>query len=298
MQLSQMRYYMEIAKTGNISAAARNLYLSQPSLSQAIRSLEEELGIPLLIRHSKSVSLTDAGEQFLIHATRIVGSTDQLQDLMQKHSKLLAGSLRLGIPWVAGYLGIFTLLRRYKQAMPAIRYELQIQGSGSLLKSLDERHLHGGFIITSPENLAGRNDLYYKVINEEQYMTWIPLDHPLSEKSIISIADLDGQSVIMPSSNTMFSRQLNQYMEQYAVSPLVLCETSQTNMIAQLTGEGLGIGFASSSIAVKYCPKTCRAVPLSEKIKRTIYYITLQELLDYPTIESFTSYVNHYVMPQ
>ena len=64
MQLSQMRYFLEIARTGNISAAARNLYLSQPSLSQAIKSLEEELGIQLLVRHSKSVSLTDAGEQF------------------------------------------------------------------------------------------------------------------------------------------------------------------------------------------------------------------------------------------
>ena len=55
MQMQQLRYFLEIAKEKNISAAAKNLYLSQPSLSQQIRKLEEELEVPLLIRHSKSV---------------------------------------------------------------------------------------------------------------------------------------------------------------------------------------------------------------------------------------------------
>ena len=65
MQTQQLRYFLEVAKTKNITIAARNLYISQPSLSQQIINLEKELEIPLLIRHSKSVALTDAGEQFL-----------------------------------------------------------------------------------------------------------------------------------------------------------------------------------------------------------------------------------------
>lgn len=296
MQLSQMRYFMEIARTGNISAAARNLYLSQPSLSQSIRNLEEELGISLLIRHSKSVSLTDAGEQFALHAARILGSTEQLQELMQKHSHLLSGKLRLGIPWIVGYLGIFTLLRRYHDSMPGIHFELTIQGSGSLFEQLENRSLHGGFIITTPEKLARRNDLYWQIINEEHYMAWVPRENPLSEKEILSITDLEDQTLVMPSRNTMFSSQLNQLFAAEGITPqTILCETSQTDVISQLTDAGLGIGFASSTIAEKYCPTACRAVPLKETITRTIYYITLQELLDYPSIESFTNYVKHYV---
>ena len=61
MQLQQLRYFLEIAKEKSISAAAKNLYISQPSLSQQIINLEKELGISLLIRHSKSVSLSEAG---------------------------------------------------------------------------------------------------------------------------------------------------------------------------------------------------------------------------------------------
>lgn len=100
MQMQQLRYFLEIAKEKNISAAAKNLYLSQPSLSQQMRKLEEELEVPLLIRHSKSVSLTDAGEQFALHARRILGGVDQLSELMYKQSLLEAGTLKIGLLWL------------------------------------------------------------------------------------------------------------------------------------------------------------------------------------------------------
>ncbi len=292
MQLSQMRYFLEIARTGNISAAARKLYLSQPSLSQAIRNLEEELDIQLLVRHSKSVSLTDAGEQFAAQAERIIGSVDQLNDLMQRNSQLLFGRLRLGIPWVAGYLGIFTLLRRFHQAMPGVEFKLTADGSIQLLKQLDARQIHGGFMITTPGDLVRYSDCYFKKINEEQYMALVPKDHPLSEKAELSVQDLDGQTLIMPAQNTSFSQQLNQAIHSAGISTNTLCETSHADIVSQLAGEGLGIGF--SSTAAYNCPESCRAVPLTEKITRTIYYVTLKELLDYPMVKSFTNYVEHY----
>ncbi len=295
MQLSQMRYFIEVARTGNISAAAKNLFLSQPSLSQSIHNLETELGIPLLIRHSKSVSLTDAGEQFLIHAERIVGSTDQLSELMQKHSRILSGNLRLGIPWIAGYLGLFTLLRRYQQAMPGIRYELTIRGSDLLLKQLLSRNLHGIFMISTEAALEAQKDLYFRKINEENYVAWVPEDHPLAQKKELTISDLHQQTLVMPSPESVFSRQLSVLFHNQGVTPHILCETSLTDTIRQITEEGLAIGFASDSIARKACPKQCRILPLEEKIHRTIYYVTLKELIDYPTIESFTNYVRHYV---
>ena len=292
MQLSQMRYFLEIAKTGNISAAARNLYLSQPSLSQAIRSLEEELDIPLLVRHSKSVTLTDAGEQFAAQAERIVGSVDQLSDLMQRNSQLLFGRLRLGVPWVAGYLGIFTLLRRYHQAMPGVEFKLTVNGSGTLMKQLDARQLHGGFMIATTGDLKRYDDFFFRKINEEAYMAMVPKSNPISEKKELSFQDLDGQTLIMPSRNTSFFQQLSQAFQSAGITTKTLCETSHTDVVIQLAGEGMGIGFSSS--APRICPESCRVVPLAEKLYRTIYYVTLKELLDYPAVSSFTNYVEHY----
>ena len=78
MQFHQLRYVLEVANEKSISAAAKKLYLSQPSLSQQIINLEKELGIPLFVRHSKSVTLTDAGEQFVQSAKRILNEKEQL----------------------------------------------------------------------------------------------------------------------------------------------------------------------------------------------------------------------------
>lgn len=294
MQLSQMQYFLEIAKTKNISAAAHNLYLSQPALSQAIRSLESELGIPLLLRHSKSVSLTDAGEEFAVHAEKILGSTRHLSDLMQKHAQLHTGNLRIGMPWIVGYLEIFSLLRSYKERMPDLQYKLVIEGSDTLLRQLLSRKLHGIFMISSSSSLSQNRELHYLRLADEEYVMMIHKGSPLAEKSIIAIPDLANETLIMPSPESLFSMQLKVLFQTYGINPPYLCESSLSDIVAQMVGEGLGSAFASVCVAKKICPANCRIVPLEEKIPRTVYFVTLKELLDYPTVQSFVDYVTHY----
>ena len=98
----------------------------------------------------------------------------------------------------------------------------------------------------------------------------------------------------MPSEKSTFSRQLGMLLEKSGAKPHVVCETSLTDVVIQLAGEGLGIGFASSVIARRSCPSSCRVVPLRDKIYRSVYYVTMKDLLDYPTIESFTRFMESY----
>ena len=156
MQMQQLRYFLEIAKEKNISAAAKNLYLSQPSLSQQIRKLEEELEVPLLIRHSKSVSLTDAGEQFAHHARRILGGVDQLSELMHKQSLLEAGTLKIGLLWIAGYTNLLQILSDYHCLHPGLNYSFSVNGSAHLQQMLLDRKIHAAFIIGTEEQLDQR----------------------------------------------------------------------------------------------------------------------------------------------
>ncbi|MCD8053205.1 MAG: LysR family transcriptional regulator [Lachnospiraceae bacterium] len=295
MQINQLRYFLEIARTNNISAAAQNLYVSQPSLSQQIQKLEQELGIPLLVRHPKSVSLTDAGEDFALHAERIVNGFDQLSELMQKHGQLLAGTLRIGMPSISGYLDFYHLLRRYQEAMPGIRYELTIKISGTLLSLLKKRSLHAVFLISTDQSLEKQEELFYRKIAEDEYVTLIPADNPLSEKEALELEDFTDQNLIMPAPESILYQQLNVLFQTNGVTPHILCETSQTDINCQLAEQGLGISIVSASIAQKVCPENVCIVPMREKIHRTIYYVTLRELLDYPAIKSFSSYVEHYV---
>ena len=295
MRLSHMRYFLEIARTKNISMAAQNLHLTQPSLSFAVKALEQELGIPLLIRHSKSVSLTDAGEKFVAHAEKIIGSTEQLSDLMRRHSQLLAGNLRLGMLYIGGYVDLFALLKKFKNENPTITYELTFEGSDILIQKIIKRQIHGAFVISSPNILENYKELHYIKISIEEYMLIIPKKNPLSEKNSITIKDLAKEVIIMPSPTTMLHKQLSLMFYNEGIIPKVLCSTSQSDIIGQITSENLAIGFASSTVAKKICHENCSIVQFDEgeKIQRMIYFVTLKELLVYPLTKAFTDFIKN-----
>ena len=87
MQFNQLRYVLEAADKKSFSAAAKSLFVSQPSLSQQIMNLEKELGIPLFIRHSKSVSLTEAGEYFVQSARAVKIQHVKIQFFADRNSE-------------------------------------------------------------------------------------------------------------------------------------------------------------------------------------------------------------------
>lgn len=294
MQLQQLRYFIEVPQTGSISTAAKNLYLSQPSLSQQIINLEKELGISLLIRHSRSVSLSDAGEQFLVHARRIVGETEQLSELMQKHSLLQTGTLHIGMLWIANHLNLLDILSDYKKIYTGLQYELTIDGSLSLLEKLSMRKLHAAFIIGNEHALAQQKDLFFRKIQEEHYVAVVPAESPLAGRESLSVQELRDVPLILPDKKSALYRHLQQYFDQYYIKPNCICHTSRTDVVISLVSHGFGVGFSSYSIARKFSSENFRIIALEEGLKRTIFYATLTELLDYPSIRTFTRYVIHY----
>ena len=293
MQLSHLRYFLEISRTKNMSLAAKNLHVSQPSLSYAVKAIEDEIGIPLLFRNSHTISLTDAGEIFADHAGKIIDSADNLAGMMKGYANLTAGNLRLGILWIGGYMEIFKLLDEFRGVVPDVTYELTFDGSDVLINSLKRRSLNGVFVVSSPAYLEDDKELHSVIMSKEEYKLIVHRNNPLSQKSAVSIRDLAHETIIMPSEKTLLHRQLTVMFQEEGVRPRVLCSTSQSDIAGQLAGAGLGIAFASSTVAGKICGEDCRVVEFEEgaKIHRMIYFVTLREFLDYPLTKAFCEFV-------
>lgn len=294
MQTQQLRYFLEVAKTKNITTAARNLYISQPSLSQQIMNLEKELDIPLLIRHSKSVSLTDAGEQFAMHAMRIVNGMEQLSELMQRHSLLKEGTLQIGMLFIGGYVNLFQVLDDYRLQYPGMKYRFTIDGSSALINKLLDRSIHAAFLIGSENQLRLHEELHYQKVLDDYYIAVVSTRSPLCTKEVLSIEDLKEQPIIMPDPSSAFRRRLDQLFARAGLEPNIVCETSQTDLVSQLVRQNFGVGFFSCSIARSLQGSDLAAIPLEHTLYRSIYYVTLKELLDYPSIQSFTEFVEQY----
>ena len=293
MQIQQMRYVLAAAEKKSFSAAAKALFLSQPSLSQQILHLEKELGVSLFVRHSKSVSLTEAGEQFVTAARRILNEVDQLTENIKKYSILEAGTLRIGMLWIAGYLQLPRVITDYHQLFPMISYQLHVEGSNTLMRMLAARQLNAVFVIAS-DDLSDSEDFYCHKIMEDHYVAVMSQANPLSGKDTLCIRDLDGADILMPAKESAFRKDIEQVFARFQAVPNVLCETSQSDIVIQLAAQNLAVGFASRSIAEKLLVPGCRIVPLEVSLSRTIYYVTLKELLDTPAVRSFTDFVKSY----
>ena len=290
MQIQQLRYIKKTAETQNISAAAKELFISQPSLSQQIIKLEKELGVPLFIRHSKCVTLTPAGEEFVIYATRILNDLETLTSNMKLYSTLKRGSLKIGLLPIGGYLGLSNYINDFRKINTDLDISLKVDLSNVLLDKVITREIDVAFIIGS-ENLSRNKDIFCKKIMEDNYVAVVSRQNPLSNKNKISASDLIGQPVILPSKDSSARKVIDSMFSSQHVIPNIIAEISQSDIIMQLVSQNLAIGFSSVSIASMLHTEELVTIPLTQAITRPIYYIPLSDLLTYPTIKSFTEYI-------
>lgn len=290
MQIQQLRYIKKTAETQNISAAAKELFISQPSLSQQIIKLEKELGVPLFIRHSKCVTLTPAGEEFVIYATRILNDLETLTSNMKLYSTLKRGSLKIGLLPIGGYLGLSNYINDFRKINTDLDISLKVDLSNVLLDKVITREIDVAFIIGS-ENLNRNKDIFCKKIMEDNYVAVVSRQNPLSNKNKISASDLIGQPVILPAKDSSARKVIDSMFSSQHVIPNIIAEISQSDIIMQLVSQNLAIGFSSVSIASMLHTEELVTIPLTQAITRPIYYITLSDLLTYPTIKSFTEYI-------
>jgi LysR family transcriptional regulator, nitrogen assimilation regulatory protein len=124
MELRALRYFVQIAELRSITKAARQLYIAQPSLTRQMHNLEEELGTALFVRLSRGVTLTEAGELLLDHATRVLHDVDRMRTALVEQGTQPAGPVLLGLPPTLGPVVLPPLLMRLRSLYPKINLEV------------------------------------------------------------------------------------------------------------------------------------------------------------------------------
>ena len=109
--------------------------------------------------------------------------------------------------------------------------------------------------------------------------------------SMVTVSASEGS---MPAKESAFRRDIEQVFSDHHITPNVICETSQSDIVMQLASQNLAVGFSSRSIAEKLLTPECCIVPLEVRLSRPIYYVTLRELIDVPAVRSFTEFVRTY----
>ena len=195
MRLNQFRFLVALKKYGTISRAAQQLYISQPSLSAAIKELEEELGFEVVKRTRKGVVFTALGEQVLEHSKRILQEVEEIQNLSSRTDVMYQGTLAVGcVPYVYHSIILDTVMDM-KQKYPKITTRLTEDSSYALAEQVRQRELDLGVIMmtnieqASWEATFQNYQLGYKELFNDRMYFWVGQTHTLYQQDSITMAE-------------------------------------------------------------------------------------------------------------
>jgi DNA-binding transcriptional LysR family regulator len=195
VELRHLEYFVAVAEEQNFTRAAARLHIVQSAVSAAVKTLERELGTPLLDRNSKRVRLTDAGAALLPKAQIALDAARDARDAVAEVHGGLRGSLRIGTMTSVGLIDLPALLGEFHRRHPGVLLQTSAAPSGSqgLIEALTERRLDVAFVSLPGPRPAGieLTDLARSVID-----LVVPDDHPFAAHRSVPISELAGLDFI------------------------------------------------------------------------------------------------------
>ena len=239
MNLRDLKYILAVAETRHFGRAAERCFVSQPTLSGQIKKLEDELGITIFERTSRSVEITPIGETILTHARLLVEQANAIEKVARAHQDPLAGPLRIGaIPTLSPYLMPLILVPLRKQ-YPQLRLVLSEEITDSLLARLHHHELDGILIATPVED----QDLVQMPLFDEPFWLAHPRNHPLYAKDEISSQDLEEIDLLLLSEGHCLTHQVMEVCrltERSQQGEMADLRAASLETLLQLVGAGFG----------------------------------------------------------
>ena len=190
MEIRTLRYFLAAAREENMTRAAETLHVTQPTLSKQLKSLEEELGKKLFIRHSFSIQLTDEGMLLRKRAQDLLTMADKITEEFQSLDDITGGDLYLGLAESYQIRYLAQTIRRFKEKYPNMHYHITSGDTEQVTEKLDKGILDFAVIVEKPDLTK------YDAIELPETDKWVvvmPSDNPLAKKQFIIPADLIGK---------------------------------------------------------------------------------------------------------
>jgi len=259
MNLRTLRVFVEVVRQGGFSQAAEVVSLTQSSVSKAVRTLEDELGTPLLNRIGHKSELTAAGEIAFRRALVLLAERNDLIAEINELRDLKGGTLRIGLPPVGCGVLFAQMFATYRSRYPRVNIELIEHGSKKLRECLEAGEVDlAALLIPIDETFA------YQQVRNEPLVAVLPGAHSLSRRKRINFSDLADSPFILFEEGFALNALIMAACDRRAIVPRVTARSGQIDFIADLVAAGLGVAFLPRMLAQKHKHAGIALVPLEE----------------------------------
>jgi len=241
MTIRQLEVFLAIAHAQSFSRAAERIHLSQPTLSEHMKQLEEELDVQLFVRHSRSVSLTEAGRVFEDYATRVVATLAAGKNAIAELDGLERGSLVVGASTTPGTYVLPARIARFREQYPGITIALQIGNSRSVEERVRDGEVDiaviGGHLLGPSERCVAAG-----IVDELQLI--VPPNYPV-KNGTLAPERLARERVLIREEGSATRQATERALRHAGVTVQPAMELDHTETIKRAVMAGLGVAFVS-----------------------------------------------------
>lgn len=258
MELRDLQSFIEVANHNSFTKAAAHSYLTQPSLSKAIKKLEQELTVELFDRSTRHLRLTDAGRIVYQKGQKALQALSELDVLLGDLKDMETGEIKIGMPPLIGTLFFPEMARRFHQMHPNVSIELVELGAKLIGQLVEDGRIDLGLVVM-PANEA-KFDIYPFI--QDEFVLFVHDEHPLAHQPAISISELKDEKFILFSKDFTLHDYVIQACEENGFSPTISYQSSQWDLIVELVSSKLGIALLPKLIYEKQTNSSVKIIPI------------------------------------
>lgn len=237
MTIRTLKIFVAVAEEKTMHAAAKKLFISQPSVSQAITELEKEYNVKLFERLSQRLYITDTGQKLLSYAYHLLGTYNEIHDFLMSQGHL--HRLRIGASVSVGTCMLNDLINEMKHTTPDTELYVTIDNTKQIENLLLNNHLDVGIV----EGLITHPDIRCHKICEDELIIVAAPEHPLASQSPLNIQDLSNQTFISREPGSNDRNQFEKFLREHEIKikKSWICTNTQAIKNAVINGNGLAI---------------------------------------------------------
>ncbi len=247
MELRHLRYFVAVAEELHFSRAAERVGIAQPPFSQQIKALEEEVGVPLLLRTKRTVELTAAGRAFLVEARKVLAQSERAVNMARRAARGEVGQLAVGFVSSTVYGRFSSVFGLMRKRHPDVNLVLQDLTSEEQIEAMKAHELDVGLVRPPLQNAES---LSLRVIGSEALMVAMPAGHRLAKQKRLKVGALAREPFLLVPRHLGpgFYDQVMALCARAGFTPNVVQEARTTQTIVSLIAGGMGVSIVPASM--------------------------------------------------
>ena len=263
MDIRQLEYFVELAKTQNFRKAAEQLHLSQPALSKSIRLLESELNTVLIERTNKSFKLTDKGDALFQKAVFLIQQFQDVYKTIEDVRLSNQGEIKIGIPNILGFLCYFDLICDFQKKYPGNHISVSGEGTKDINAALREERIDLGLGMLS-ENVPIARDLQVIPLTHDEGVLVVNKNKAYAAMDTISIRDMKDENFVLTNEQYLLYDDLMQLCMQEGFTPKIVAKSSQWDFLLKMVDSDFGVSVLPRPLVEKSDLPNIKAIKIKE----------------------------------